>query len=100
VREAPRRLLSRIEGLVLVEHAEADMCCGAAGTYGLTQPEMSRAVLDRKLDAIEITAPDVVATGNPGCLMQLAAGVRSRGWSVRVAHPVELLDEASAGAHL
>ncbi|MGH0037753.1 MAG: (Fe-S)-binding protein [Myxococcota bacterium] len=96
VREAPRRLLARIEGLELVEHAEADMCCGAAGTYNLTQPEMSRAVLDRKLDAVAETAPDILATGNPGCLLQLAAGVRARGWPTRVAHPIELLDEASS----
>jgi Fe-S oxidoreductase len=96
VREAPRRLLAAVEGLVLVEHAEADMCCGAAGTYNLTQPAMSHAVLDRKLDAIAETAPDVVATGNPGCLLQLEAGVRARGWPTRVAHPVELLDEATS----
>jgi len=95
VREAPRRLLRRIEGLSLVEHAEADMCCGAAGTYNLTQPGMSQRVLERKLDAIAVTAPDILASGNPGCLLQLEAGVRRRGWSMRVAHPVELLDEAS-----
>ncbi len=96
VRDAPRRLLAAIEGLELVEHREADMCCGAAGTYNLTQPDMSRRVLERKLDAIAETAPDILASGNPGCLLQLASGARERGWSTRVAHPIELLDEASS----
>ena len=58
---------------------------------------MSRAVLDRKLDALEAAAPDVIATGNPGCLMQLRAGVLGRGLPARVVHPVTLLDEAGAG---
>jgi len=98
VSEAPRRLLSQIPGLTLVEHAEASACCGAAGTYNLMQPAMSRAVRDRKLDALETAAPDVIATGNPGCLMQLRAGVLSRGLPVRVVHPVTLLDEAGAGS--
>lgn len=91
---APRNLLSRIPGLVLVDHDEPESCCGAAGIYNLTHPEMSRAVLARKLDALEAAAPDVVATGNPGCLMQLRAGLRERGLSARVLHPIELLDEA------
>jgi len=94
---APRRLLRAVEGLEIVPHDEASACCGAAGTYNLTQPDMARRVLDRKLDALEAAAPDVVATGNPGCLMQLAAGVRRRGLPARVVHPVELLDRAYAG---
>ena len=73
-------------------------CCGAAGTYNLTHPEMSRAVLARKLDALEAADPDYIATGNPGCLMQLAAGVRERGLRAEVVHPVELLDRAYRGA--
>ena len=97
VSDAPRRLLRQIPGLTLVDHAEASACCGAAGTYNLTQPAMSRAVLDRKLDALEAAAPDVIATGNPGCLMQLRAGVLGRGLAARVVHPVTLLDEAGAG---
>lgn len=95
---APRRLLGAIPGVTLVEHAEASACCGAAGTYNLVQPGMSRSVRDRKLDALAAAAPDVVATGNPGCLMQLRAGVRERGLPARVVHPVVLLDEAAGVA--
>lgn len=97
VSDAPRRLLRRIPGLTLVDHGEASACCGAAGTYNLTQPAMSRAVLERKLDALEAAAPDVIATGNPGCAMQLRSGALARGLAVRVVHPVTLLDEAGAG---
>ena len=93
VRDAPRRLLAQVPGLELIEHAEADACCGAAGIYNLTHREMSQAVLARKLDALEAARPDVIASGNPGCLMQLAAGVRQRGIAARVVHPVELLVE-------
>ena len=91
VSEAPRRLLRQVPGLELVPHAAADACCGAAGTYNLLQPEMSRAILDRKLDALAAADPDLVATGNPGCLLQLAAGLRRRGLRTRAVHPVELL---------
>jgi glycolate oxidase iron-sulfur subunit len=93
---APRKLLKAIPGLELVPHADPTGCCGAAGTYNLTQPEMSAAILERKMDALEAAAPDVVATGNPGCLMQIRAGAVQRGLRARVAHPVELLDEAYA----
>ncbi len=96
VREAPRRLLAAIPGVELVEHDDPTGCCGAAGTYNLTQPAMSRAVLARKMDALAAADPDVVASGNPGCLMQLRAGVMQRGLRARVAHPVELLDAAIA----
>ena len=96
VQAAPRRLLAQIEGLELVPHDDASACCGAAGIYNLTHPEMSRAVLDRKLDALERAHPDWVATGNPGCLMQLASGMQTRGLKARVVHPVQLLDAAYA----
>lgn len=94
VGEAPRRLLARIPGLELVAHEDPTSCCGAAGIYNLTHPEMSRAVLARKLAALEAAAPDLIASGNPGCLMQLRAGARERGLRVRVEHPVTLLAEA------
>jgi glycolate oxidase iron-sulfur subunit len=94
VRDAPRNVLGAIPGLQLVSHEDPGACCGAAGIYNLTHPEMSQAVLDPKLDALLAAAPDVVATGNPGCLMQLRAGMLARGSSARVVHPVELLDEA------
>ncbi len=94
VEAAPRRCLAQIPGLVLVPHADAASCCGAAGTYNLTQPEMSQAVLARKLDSLAAAAPDYIATGNPGCLMQLRAGAAARGLAAEVLHPVVLLDRA------
>lgn len=94
VQDAPRRLLEAIPGLELVEHDDPTSCCGAAGTYNVTQPEMSRAVLARKMDTLEPVAPDVIATGNPGCLMQLSVGVTERGLDTRVLHPIQLLAES------
>ena len=94
VSEAPRRLLAQIPGVRLVSHADPGACCGAAGTYNLTQPEMSGAVLERKLDSLQAADPDLVVTGNPGCLMQLRAGAAARGLRAEVLHPVELLDRA------
>jgi glycolate oxidase iron-sulfur subunit len=94
VGDAPRRLLAAIPGLLLVPHEDPGSCCGAAGTYNLTQPEMSRAVLRRKVASLAAADPDLVATGNPGCLMQLRAGLREAGLRARVVHPVELLDAA------
>ncbi len=94
VERAPRRLLARIPGLELVPHADPTSCCGAAGIYNLSHPEMSRAVLARKIDALAAADPDLVASGNPGCLMQLASGLRRRGLRARAVHPVELLDQA------
>jgi len=96
VEAAPRRLLAQVPGVTLVPHANPTRCCGAAGTYNLTHPEMSRLVLKDKMDALAAAAPDVVATGNPGCLMQLARGARERGLDARVLHPVEILAAAYA----
>jgi glycolate oxidase iron-sulfur subunit len=94
VKDAPRRVLAAVPGLALVPHDDPTSCCGAAGTYNLTHRAMSSAVLARKLDALAAADPDAVATGNPGCLMQIAAGARARGLRARVVHPVELLDES------
>jgi glycolate oxidase iron-sulfur subunit len=94
VASPPRELLASIPGLELVAHEDATVCCGAAGIYNLTHPEMSEAVLTRKIDALAAVDPDLIATGNPGCLMQIARGVRERGLRARVVHPVELLDRA------
>ena len=96
VADPPRALLRAIPGVTLVEHADAALCCGAAGIDNLTHPEMSEAVLARKIDALLAADPDVIATGNPGCLMQIARGAAERGLRARVAHPVELLAEAYA----
>jgi len=94
VQEAPRRLLAQIPGLQLVEHDDPAGCCGAAGIYNLTHPRMSQAVLERKMQALAAIDPDVIATGNPGCLMQLRAAAAARGLRARVVHPILLLDEA------
>jgi len=91
---APRRLLKAIPGLTLVSHDDPTSCCGAAGIYNLTQPEMSHAVLARKMEALAAVDPDFIASGNPGCLMQLRAGSEAAGLRAGVLHPVELLDRA------
>ena len=90
----PRALLRAIPGLHLVELPEATWCCGSAGIYNLTQPEMAGQLLQRKVDHIVSTRAEVVATGNPGCLLQLINGCRERGLELRVAHPITLLAEA------
>jgi glycolate oxidase iron-sulfur subunit len=94
VSEAPRTLLQSIPGLKLVEMEGADMCCGAAGVYNLTHRELSTRLLDRKMDSVEATEPDIIATANPGCMLQLQMGARHRGLRARVAHVIDLLDEA------
>jgi glycolate oxidase iron-sulfur subunit len=98
VEAAPRHLLGQIPGLALVTHADPAACCGAAGTYNLTQPAMSRAVLERKVASLAEADPDWVATGNPGCMMQLRAGLSRAGLRAQVVHPVELLDRSTAAA--
>ncbi len=90
----PRQLLRMIPGLRLVELPESNWCCGSAGIYNLTQPEMAGQLLDRKMGHILTTGATVVATGNPGCLLQLVTGCRQRGVELRVVHPITLLAEA------
>jgi glycolate oxidase iron-sulfur subunit len=95
----PRNLLKLIDGLDVVELPEADWCCGSAGSQLITHPETSRKVMDRKLDNLASTRAEVIASGCPGCQMQLQSGIRRRGLKVRVVHPVTLLDEAYEGSH-
>jgi len=90
----PLQLLAAIPGLELVPLEGADRCCGSAGLYSLVEPDLSQAVLAPKLRAIAESGADVVATGNPGCLMQIGAGALLAGMDVDVRHPVELLDLA------
>ncbi|HEX9842412.1 MAG TPA: (Fe-S)-binding protein, partial [bacterium] len=90
----PRELLRAIPGLELVELPESTWCCGSAGSYSLQHPELAGAVLARKMEHIAAAHVDVVATGNPGCLLQLALGVRRRCLDVQVRHPIELLARA------
>lgn len=102
VGRAPRQLLRQIPGIEWVEHADPGACCGAAGTYNMTQPEMSRAVLERKLESFAAVTPDIIVTGNPGCLMQLRMGVARIGLRSEVLHPVTLFEralEAGRSAH-
>lgn len=88
---APLELLRRVPGLRLVPMEDASLCCGAAGIYNLDQPEMSRRVLDHKLDCLAATGARVLLTGNPGCLMQWRQGVRARGLAVEALHPATFL---------
>jgi glycolate oxidase iron-sulfur subunit len=94
VHEAPLALFRAIPGLRLQLLPGSDRCCGSAGIYSLLQPAMSRAVLDAKLRSFAVATPRpaIVATGNPGCLMQIGGGLRAAGLPIGVAHPVELLD--------
>src|SRR5437899_132455 len=95
IRREPRQLLRRIPGLRLVELAESDLCCGSAGVYSILEPEVARELMELKVARIAETGATVVATGNPGCLMQIAQGCRMRGLDVTVVHPVELLARAA-----
>jgi glycolate oxidase iron-sulfur subunit len=90
----PRALLRMIDGLELVELPEADWCCGSAGSQLITHYETSLKVLDRKMDNLAGTQAQVIASGCPGCQMQLLTGIQRRGLDVRVVHPITLLDEA------
>ena len=90
----PRRLLQAIPHVKLVELPESNWCCGSAGIYNLIQPEMANQLLRRKLDHIKSTGATIVATGNPGCLLQLINGAREEGMNLRIVHPVTLLAEA------
>ncbi|MCC6442808.1 MAG: 4Fe-4S dicluster domain-containing protein [Armatimonadetes bacterium] len=94
VRQQPRAILKAIPGLEFVELKESDWCCGSAGTYNLTEPQMAERILKRKLDNILATGASIVVTGNPGCLVQIRNGLRKIGADIEVLHPVELLDRA------
>ena len=90
----PRELLARIPGLDVKPLAESMWCCGSAGIYNLIQPEMADKLLQRKVDHIAATGATIVATGNPGCLLQIQNGLRQRGLNVDAVHPVSLLADA------
>jgi glycolate oxidase iron-sulfur subunit len=94
----PLKLFAAIPLLELVPIPGAAECCGSAGLFTLLEPEMSRAVLKTKIDRLREAAPQVVATGNPGCLMQIGAGLAAAGSAARARHPVELLDDAYRAA--
>jgi len=95
---APLALFAAIPLLRLVTVPGAAECCGSAGLFTLVEPEMSRAVLAPKLERLREATPQVVATGNPGCLMQIGAGLAAAGVPTRVCHPIELLDDSYRAA--
>jgi glycolate oxidase iron-sulfur subunit len=94
IRSAPRELLRAIPNLELIELDASDRCCGSAGVYSLAQREMSLRLLDEKMRDVAPRNAEVIATANPGCMMQLEAGLRRHKLPGRVVHVVELLDEA------
>jgi len=94
IRSAPRKLLGSVPGLVLREMRMADSCCGSAGVYNVTHTEMSMALLEKKMEAIRATGAERIVTANPGCMLQLRAGVERWGRAQPVSHAIEILDEA------
>ena len=98
VRQPPRDLLRSIPGIELLQPAEAEICCGSAGIYNLVEPGTAQELGDRKIHHVAAVNPDVIATANPGCMLQLrAAAVRlGRSWPIK--HPIEIVDEATRAA--
>lgn len=93
---APITVLQAVPGVRLVPLDESEQCCGSAGIYNLIEPETSDAVLARKLDRIGASNATLIATGNPGCMMQIGAGLLRAGMRARVVHPIDLLDASYA----
>jgi glycolate oxidase iron-sulfur subunit len=96
VKDAPRKLLRAIPGIELVEMPLADSCCGSAGVYNVTQTAASLAILEEKMQHAASTRASVIATANPGCILQLRAGAALHATGQQVLHVVELLDRALA----
>ena len=97
IRQQPRDLLAMIPGLKVLPIAEADICCGAAGTYNLTEPEMADRLATRKTDAILAAEPELLLTPNAGCHLHIGRKLRERGKRFWIGHPVELLDLSYRG---
>ena len=96
IKAQPRQLLRAIPGLTLKEMPLSDVCCGSAGIYNVLQTEMSMAILAKKMENVRRAAADIIVTANPGCIIQLRAGVAMQGGSQPVKHVVEMLDQAYA----
>jgi glycolate oxidase iron-sulfur subunit len=94
VRLQPRNVLGRIPDLELVDLREPDVCCGSAGIYNVLHTDMALDILQHKMSSVNASKADVIATANPGCMLQLRAGVRLFGTGQRVMHVIEILDEA------
>jgi glycolate oxidase iron-sulfur subunit len=97
IRMEPRQLLRAIPGLTLAPVARPEDCCGSAGIYNLLEPELADRILERKIDDLVASGADVVVTGNPGCMLQIALGLRRRRSPMQVVHTAEVL-AASIGA--
>jgi glycolate oxidase iron-sulfur subunit len=97
VRAQPRALLRSIPELELLEIPDGDQCCGSAGTYNLFEPESAHEIGVRKVENVQCTNPDLVASANPGCTLQMQSIARERGIALAAAHPIELLDASIAG---
>jgi glycolate oxidase iron-sulfur subunit len=100
IRNQPRSLLSAIPGLRFVEMNGSDRCCGSAGIYNLTHPEMSQELLREKMESINQTSAEAVIAPNPGCMLQLRYGAKRYGPKVRVLHLMDLLDHAYSAAEV
>ena len=94
IEDAPLALLRSIPSLAVEALKGASECCGGAGIYGVTHPDLAGRIGGDKVADVAASGAEIVATGNPGCIMQIGAGVRAKGLSVSVLHPVELLDES------
>ena len=97
IRKEPRALLAQVPGLRVVDLPESDWCCGSAGIYNLTQPEMATRLLHRKVSHVLETGAEAVVTANPGCILQIQQGLEAHGSPVRVLHIVDILDRAYGG---
>ena len=97
VHSQPRALLSAIPGLELTEIPESAICCGSAGIYNLVQPDSAQSLGDRKAELVSQLKADVVATGNPGCILQLQSALSRRGQKTPVVHTIQLLDASLRG---
>jgi len=100
IRVQPRSLLQQIPNLQLLEIPETAICCGSAGIYNLVQPDAAKELGDRKANLVAELKPDIVATGNPGCLLQLQSSLARAGESIPVVHTIQLLDASIRGASL
>ena len=99
VRAAPRQLLKQIPGVTVKEMRLSDACCGSAGIYNVLHTDISMSLLDKKMETVNATGAERIVTANPGCMLQLRAGVARHGHGQRVSHVVELLDEAYRAAN-
>ena len=91
---APIEVLKAVDGIEIVPLRDSDRCCGGAGIYNMLHPDLSSAILREKIDNILGTGADTVVTSNPGCVMQIGAGLLLRGVPIEVAHSIEVLDAA------